>query len=190
MFELRKIKPKKINKSASFVDLFLFIILTFVIVVVLGILLYIFGVTETQLQATIGQMDLGDTEGNNASVVITNTVGSVNTSMSALYWLSVLIIFGMIFGIFIGSYMVTTKPIFFLPYLFIWIIAIIVSVPVSNAYEKLSDNELLGSTYDKFVGSSFILNNLPMIVAIVGIVGAIIMFTRMGRREEYGGLYS
>ncbi len=86
--------------------------------------------------------------------------------------------------------MVTTKPIFFLPYLFIWIIAIIVSVPVSNAYETISADATLGSTYANFVGSNFILNFLPMIVAVIGMVGAIIMFTRMGRKEEYGGIYN
>lgn len=187
---MKAITIKPMSKRAGFTDIFLFIIFSFIIVVVLGILIYTFNTAETQLQETIGKMDLGDAQGNNASQVITNTIGSANISFTALYWLSVFIIFGMIIGIFIGSYMVTTKPIFFIPYIFIWIIAIVVSVPMSNAYGTLSADPLLASTYSNFIGSNFILNNLPMIVAIVGIVGAIIMFTRMGRREEYGGLYS
>jgi len=186
---MKSILIKK-NKRGGFTDLFIFMIFTFVIVVVLGILIYVFNTAENQLQDTLGKMDLGDTQGNNASVVIDNTIGSANLSFRALYWLSVLIIFGMIFGIFIGSYMVTTKPIFFFPYLFIWIIAIVVSVPISNAYETLSENDLLSSTYDNFIGANFILNFLPMIIAIIGIVGAIIMFTQMGKRQEFGGLYT
>jgi len=177
------------NKRGSFVDLFVFMIFTLVIVMAIGMLLYIFNTAEEKLQETVGIMDLGS-EGNNASEIIENTVGSANISFTALYWLSILIIFGMILGIFIGSYMVTTKPIFFIPFLFIWIIAIIVAVPISNTYETLQADATLGSTYANFVGSNFILNYLPMIVAIVGIVGAIIMFTRMGRREEYGGIYN
>ena len=176
-----------LNKKAGFTDLFLFIILAFVIVVILGALIYVFNETEDQLQDTLGSMTIGDA---NVSEIIEESVGSANRSFSALYWLSVFIIFGMIIGIFIGSYMVTTKPIFFLPYLFIWIIAIIVSVPVSNAYETISADATLGSTYANFVGSNFILNFLPMIVAVIGMVGAIIMFTRMGRKEEYGGIYN
>ena len=174
------------NKKASFVDLFIFIIISFVLVVVIGFLLYIFGQAEDGLHEAMDDMTFGDA---NTTEVINDTVGATTTSLTALYWLSVLIIFGMILGIFIGSYMVTTKPVFFIPYLFIWIIAIIVSVPLSNAYETLSATPELASTYAKFVGSNFILNHLPMIVAIIGIVGAIIMFTRMGRKEEYGGFY-
>ena len=186
MLELRKIKHKKMNKRASFIDLFVFMLFSFILVVVIGFLLYIFDQAEDGLHDAMDDMTFGDGT-TNTTEVINESVGATTTSLSALYWLSVLIIFGMILGIFIGSYMVTTKPVFFVPYLFIWIIAIIVSVPLSNAYETLRATPELTSTYANFVGSNFILGNLPMIVAIVGIVGAIIMFTRMGKREEYGG---
>jgi len=181
-----KLIPLIKNKKASFIDIFVFMIFSFILVVVIGFLLYIFGQAEDGLHDAMDDMTFGDA---NTTQVIDESVGVTTTSLSALYWLSVLIIFGMILGIFIGSYMVTTKPVFFVPYLFIWIIAIIVSVPISNSYETLSADPILASTYANFIGSNFILNNLPMIVAIVGIVGAIIMFTRMGRREEYGGFY-
>lgn len=185
MMELRPLISKK-NKKGSFVDLFIFIIFAFILVVVIGFVLYIFDVAEDGLHDAMDDMTFGDGT-TNTSDVIDVSVGATTTSLTALYWLSVLIIFGMILGIFIGSYMVTTKPVFFVPYLFIWIIAIIVAVPISNTYETLSATPELASTYAKFVGSNFILNHLPMIVAIVGLVGAIIMFTRMGRKEEFGG---
>ena len=174
------------DKRGGFADLFIFMIFAFILVVVIGFLLYVFGQAEDGLHDAMDDMTFGDA---NTTQVINDTVGATTISFQALYWLSVLIIFGMILGIFIGSYMVTTKPVFFIPYLFIWIIAIIVSVPLSNAYETLSADPNLASTYANFVGSNFILNNLPMIIAIVGLVGAIIMFTRMGRKEEYGGFY-
>jgi len=184
MIELRSLIPK--NKKGSFVDLFIFIIFAFILVVVIGFLLYIFDQAEDGLHETMDGMTFGDA---NATEVINNSVGATTLSLTALYWLSVLIIFGMILGIFIGSYLVTTKPVFFIPYLFIWIIAIIVAVPMSNSYETLTLNPDLASTYSNFVGANFILFNLPMIVAIIGIVGAIIMFSRMGKKEEFGGFY-
>ena len=174
------------DKRGSFIDLFVFMIFAFILVVVIGFLLYIFGQAEDGLHEAMDDMTFGDA---NTTEVIDASVGITTTSFTALYWLSILIIFGMILGIFIGSYMVTTKPVFFIPYLFIWIIAIIVAVPISNTYETISAEPSLASTYSNFVGSNFILNYLPMIVAIVGIVGAIIMFTRMGRKEEFGGFY-
>ena len=184
--EIRSLIPK--NKKGSFVDLFIFMIFAFILVVTIGLLLYVFGIAEDGLHDAMDDMTFGDGS-TNTSDVINASVGSTNISLSALYWLSVLIIFGMILGIFIGSYLVTTKPVFFVPYLFILIIAVIVSVPISNTYETLRSTPELASTFANFIGANYILNNLPMIVVIIGVIGAIIMFSRMGRKEEFGGFY-
>lgn len=174
-----------INKRGGFTDLFIFMIFAIVIVLVSVVMIYIGNETESQLQDTLGKMDnLKDTEGNNASQVITNTIGVTNLSFQALQWISVLLIGGMIISIFIGSYLVTTKPVFFVPYLFITIIAIVVSVPIANTYETLMNNETLSSTFSGFMGANWIMLNLPIWITIVGITGGIIMFSRMGKSEE------
>jgi len=129
-------------------------------------------------------MDLHDTVGNNASQVITNTMGVLNTTYGSLHWITVFLIGGMILSIFIGSYLVTTKPIFFIPYLFIVIIAIVVSVPMSNTYETLMSDATLSGTFIGFTGANWIMLNLPIWITIIGITGAIIMFSRMGKAEE------
>lgn len=180
------------NKRGGFTDLFIFMIIAFVLVLMCAIMIYIGNTTETQLQKTIGVMDLSDGLGNNASVVITNTFGSVNQSYGALYWISIFLIVGMIVGIFIGSYLVTTKPIFFIPYIFLTIIAIIVSVPISNAYETLANTPDLASTFVGFTGANWIMLNLPIWITIIGFTGGIIMFSRMGKKEEdyYGQRYN
>jgi len=172
------------NKKGAFADLFIFIIFALVIVLICVVMLFIANKTTEQLHESMDGMDLGDTVGNNASQVIDNTMGRTALSFKALYWISAFIIFGMILGIFIGSYLVTTKPVFFIPYLFIIIIAVLVSVPVSNAYETLSNNPELSSTFTGFTASNFIMLNLPIWITIIGFVGAMIMFARMGRKEE------
>jgi hypothetical protein len=173
------------SKKGGLVDLFIFMIIAFAVILISGVMIYIGLETEDQLQDTLGQMgDLHDTVDNNASEVITNTMGVTNATFDALHWIAVFLIFGMILGIFIGSYLVTTKPIFFIPYVFIVIIAIIVSVPMSNTYEILTNDATMGATYTAFTGASFIMLNLPIFISIIGIVGGIIMFTRMGRKEE------
>lgn len=173
------------NKKAGFSDLFIFMIFAFIIILISVVWIYIGGEVEDQMQETIGKMDLHDTQGNNASEVIKNTIGTTNQSFQALHWITVFLIVGMMLSIFIGSYLVTTKPIFFIPYLFIVIIAIVVSVPMSNAYETLMADETLAPTFLGFMGANWIMLNLPMWITIIGITGAIIMFSRMGRREEY-----
>lgn len=173
------------NKKAGFTDLFIFMIVAFIIVLISGVFIYLGNITKDQLHESMDDMDIGDNT--NVSEVIEDTFGGVTTSFKALYWLSILLIFGMIIAIFIGSFMVTTKPIFFIPYLFVVFIAIVVAVPMSNAYELIREDPTLSSTFANFIGSNFILNNLPMIVAIVGITGGIIMFSRMGKKQVIVG---
>ena len=172
------------NKSGAFADLFIFMILAFVLIFICAIMIYIANTTTDKLHETMDGMDLGDGSGNNVSQVIDNTVGATALTFKALYWISAFIIFGMILGIFIGSYLVTTKPIFFIPYLFIVIIAIVVSVPMSNTYETLMSDATLSGTFIGFTGANWIMLNLPIWITIIGITGAIIMFSRMGKAEE------
>lgn len=180
--ELRSIVPK--NKRGGFSDLFIFMIFAFVIVIICVVWVYMGAIIEERMHETIGEMDLQDTNGNNASVVISNTIGATNSAFGALPWITTFLIGGMALSIFIGSYLVTTKPIFFIPYLFIVIIAIVVSVPMSNAYETIMNDPTLSGTFTSFTGASWIMLNLPVWITIIGITGAIIMFSQMGKRRD------
>lgn len=165
-------------------DLFIFMIVALILVLFSGVFIYMSGEVLDELRTNIDDVGLVGDGNDNASTVLENTLGSATDSFDALYWIATFLIFGMIMAIFIGSYMVTTKPIFFIPYIFVVIIAIVVAVPMSNAYETLSSDVTLQSTFANFIGSNWIMANLPVIIAIVGITGGIIMFVRMGKREE------
>ena len=172
------------NKHGGFTDLFIFMIVAFVLVLFSGVFIYITNETNDQLEEILPNIDTLNDDGRNATETMQDTFGVANASFNALYWISIFLIFGMIIAIFIGSYMVTTKPVFFIPYLFVVIIAVVVAVAVSNAHETLIANETLASTFAGFVGSNWILSKLPIIISVVGIAGGIIMFVRMGKREE------
>jgi len=169
------------NKNGGMTDLFIFIIFGFAILLISGIFIY-FGTTVTsEVHEKMDTMKFGDT---NTTQVINQTIGKVNNAYQSLYWISIFLIIGMVLSIFIGSYLVTTKPIFFIPYFFITIIAIIVSVGISNAYELIIADKTLSSAFEGFVGSNFIMLHLPTWIAIIGVVGGIIMFVRMGSKEQ------
>jgi len=172
------------DKKGGMTDLFIFMIIGFVLVVILGVMMYIGNETAKQLHESMDDMDIGDGRGNNASAVIDQTIGVTNGSFKAFYWISVMLLFGMIIAIWISAYMVTTKPIFFIPYIFLVIIAVIVSVAMSNAYGMIIVDDTLSSTFAGFTGANWFMNNLPMVITIVGFIGGIIMFSRMGSREE------
>jgi hypothetical protein len=176
------------GKRGGMADLFIFMIVAVVIIFISVIFIYMGGQVTEQVHATMDNMTIGNA---NVSQVIDNSLGAVNRSYQSLYWISVFLIVGMVLSIFIGSYLVTTKPIFFVPYAIIVIIAIIVAVGISNAYEQVMADPTLASTFAGFVGANFIMLQLPIWITVIGLVGGIIMFVRMGSKESqmYGGFY-
>jgi len=173
---------KQMNKKAGFTDIFLFMIFSVIIVFVLGIMIFIVSNVNDKLHNTMDGMDIGGNK--NTTEIINESIGVVNSSYQAFYWIAILLIGGMIVAIFIGSYLVTTKPIFLIPYIFVVIIAIIVSVGIANACEQVFADPTLESTFSNFLGAKWLLLNLPIIISIVGVVGGIIMFALSGSRQE------
>jgi len=171
----------KMNKKGQFTDLFLFMIVAVIIIFVSGLFIYMGIATQNQLDDTM--KDMKTSAGVNYTTITGATFGDVNVAYSSLYWISILLIVGMIFSIFFGSYMVTTRPIYFVPYIFIVIIAIFVSVGISNAYQEVIEQPDLAPTFAGFIGSNFIMFNLPIWIVVIGFTGGIIMFVRMKSQE-------
>lgn len=168
-------------------DLFIFMIFSIIIVFSCGIFIYIGGIATAEIHEKLDGKDYAGDQ--NITKIIDNTFGKVNQAYQSLYWISVMLIVGMVISIFIGSYLVTTKPIFFIPYALIVIIAIIVAVGLSNAYEQVILDPTLASVFAGFVGANFIMLKLPIWITVIGVAGGIIMFVRMGSRDNqlYGG---
>ena len=175
----------KMNKRGQFTDLFLFMIVTLVILFVSGLFIYMGIRVNDQLDESFTGNAISDNV--NYTEIKDQTFGDVNVAYNSLYWLTLLMIVGMVISIFIGSYMVTTRPVFFVPYFFIVIIAILVSTGISNAYQEIATNPTLAETFAGFVGSNFLMFNLPVWMVVIGFVGGIIMFVRMKTQE--GGQY-
>jgi hypothetical protein len=174
------------NKRGGFTDMFVFIIIAFVLMVGLGIMIYAGTTAYTEIRSNlIEQEDLF--EGQNATEVVEETLGQVPASYYVLYWGAIVLLVAMVISIFIGSYLVTTRPLFFVPYMIGVTIAIILSAVMSNVYEELIADPTLASTFANFVGANFFMGFLPIIVAVVGVIGGFIMFSSFaigGRGQE------
>lgn len=170
------------KRGVALTDMFLFMIVALIILFISGMFIYMSGRIKDELHTNLDEQEIGDTV--NYTEVIDESMGQVDVAYRLMYWLSILLIIGMMISIFIGSYMVTTRPIFFVPYLFITIIAIIVSVGISNAYQEVISNPTLAETFAGFIGSNFIMIYLPIWITIISFVGGIIMFVRM-KSQEY-----
>lgn len=172
------------NKKASFVGLFLFMIIALILVITTGIFVYVGTTTSTQLHT---QLDSMSTASLNYTKIINETIDKIPASYQVLKWGSFVLIIAMIISIFISSYLVTTKPVFFIPYLIFLFIAIMLSVVIANAYDDiLSSSNDLAITLQSFTATNFILLYLPMVVGAVGVIGAIIMFAsyKLGQEQS------
>jgi flagellar biosynthesis protein FliQ len=177
------------GKNGGMADLFLFMIFAVIIIFISVVFLYFSGKVNTEVHAKMDSMTFGDA---NTTEIINDSLGKVNSAYQSLYWISIFLIVGMVISIFIGSYLVTTKPIFFIPYIFVVLIAVIISAGISNAYETVMQDPTLASTFAGFTGANFIMLKLPLWIAVIGITGGIIMFVRMGSKENdlyAGGSY-
>lgn len=172
------------NKKGSFVGLFLFMIVAFILILTSGIFLYVGNTTSTALHQ---QLDPLSTPTLNYSQIISQTIDKIPASYQVLKWGSIVLIVAMILSIFISSYLVTTKPIFFVPYIIFVFIAVIMAVVMANAYDELlnASNDL-AVTLQSFTGANFMLLYLPMIVGAVGVIGGIIMFAsyKVGQEQS------
>lgn len=171
------------NKNGSVIDIIIFMVMAFVIVMFFALWVYGFNLVST----TMDTMDqgIGDTT---IAEISQKTIGQVNSAQQT--WLPILatvLIFGMILTIFMSNFLIRIHPAFFLVYLLVIIGAVITSAYISNQYEDLMTNEIIGETLQSWTMPSFFMLWLPYIVTAVGIFGSIIVFAGILRDEGLGG---
>ena len=178
--------------QAALVNIFIFIIVVFILTVVCGLFYYIATTTYTELSdnADLIQQGFesdGDDEGHNATVIIDQTIGQITLGYESLKWVTVMLIIGYALAVLMAAYLTQTRPIVFIPYIFIVILATILAAPVSNTYEEIYTNPTLASSFSGFFGMNMIMTNLPVWVAVIGLVSGILMFINMNRFPGAGG---
>jgi len=174
---------RTLGKKGTFTDVFIWMIVSFIVVVISGLFIYMGGVVNDELHASLGSMEIGDGS-IDVNETITDTFGNVPLAYQSLYWITAFLIIGMAIAVLIGSALVTTRPVFFIPYIFITIIAIITSTGIANAYYEIRNNAVLTATFEGFTGANYIFSYLPIWVTIIGITGGIIMFVRMQQGRD------
>jgi len=183
--ELRKINLKK-NKKASIVSLLIWLAISFTVVLFFAVWIYGFNELTTYLVSIPTTTDGTFTV--NISGAAQDTFGVVNPAQTrGLHILAYVMIFASALSILIGNFLIKAHPAFFIVYILVVIAAIIASVYISNQYEELMTNEVIGTTLSDFKGASFIMLYLPIWTAVIGIFGAIFLFAGILRDVGAGG---
>ncbi len=170
------------NKRGSFLGLFLLMIITLIILFVSAIFMYMGDLTQEKLHETMDDMEFGTL---NTSEVIDASFGKVTQAYGHLTWITTMLIFSMVISIFIGSYKVRTEPVYFIPYIIVSLIAIIVSVGIANAYEKVILDPTLADAFAQLTGGNYFMLNLPLFITVIAFIGGIIMYVRWTTREDF-----
>jgi F0F1-type ATP synthase assembly protein I len=170
------------QKKAFVMDIFIYIIFAFILVVIAGVFIYAQGEVQDQLHATL---DNKSDETVNYTTILDESFDEVGSSYKVLNWITAFMFIGMAIAIWVSSYMVTTKPVFFIVYFFIVGFAVLFSAVISNAYDLIYTTPQLSDSFSGFLGANFIMAYLPVWITVVAFVGAIIMFARYRGRDSF-----
>lgn len=171
------------NKKGAFTDLFLWMGIAFVIVLFMVIMTYVGTTTYNALSENAA--NIGASSEAEGQAIIDDTFGKVPNAYTSLRWISTMLIIGYALSIIVSSFLVKSNPVFFVPYVFVLILAVIISVPISNSYEVVYQNPTLASTFTGFFGATWIFLHLPIWVAVIGIIAGILMFINVLRGPAY-----
>lgn len=163
----------------GFLDLITLIVIAFGSVIMFGVFIFAFGEIRDAL------MTAPSTAAVNISNAAAQTFGRVD--LTGLRTVSFIIIFGMIMTIFITNYFIKAHPVFFIPYTFAVILAVIISAYISNAYETILRDPLMLSILVDFKGTNYILLHLPIWITVIGLIGGLLLFANILKDREGGG---
>lgn len=170
------------NKKASILtDLPLLLILIFAFAIISGLFYYAIVTINSRMTGMTSTIQGFLGTGENATTVLQYSFGAVQSSFETLKWVSVLIIMALFLSILIHSFLVNSYPFFWVSYLFVWIMCIILSVPISNAYEEIYLNTELAEAFSGFMGQNYILLHLPTWMIIIGFLAGIILYVNFIR---------
>jgi predicted membrane channel-forming protein YqfA (hemolysin III family) len=180
-----KLKKQQLNKKAQMPSftIFSFIIFSFLVVVFFGGLIYIMGmIADVMHQAGVSnEVNAGNAGYVNMTQASDQIFGSQAESIKALRMVSIVYILGLAVVIIVTNVFIKKHPILYFAYILIAILAVIFSPPISNAYENLLNSGIYDGGLQYFTASNFILLNLPTIVLIISIIGALLGLVNLVR---------
>lgn len=164
------------NKNGSVADVIVWIAMAFITVVALGCLYFVYA---EKIFPAIGDAFQNVTvNGENLTVSTNYIVSQTEAGLQNLDWWAYGIIIGGAINILLGCLLVRIKPgVAFVIYFLIAIIAFVVSISVSNAYEGIlnAGTEFSNFLIAEFAGSNFVMKYLPVYTLVISFVGLVFM---------------
>lgn len=171
-----------INKRGAWSDLFVWMIIAFVLIIMFAYFMDIFGVIHTVFSG------LGTVGGTNYTDIGESTVGAVANGMSYLPTLALVMILSLVGSVFITNALISkVHPVFFFLYVIVAIVAVIFSAYLSNAYETVMLSQGISPSLASFTAPTWIMLHLPIWTTIIAFVGGIFLFININQDSQEGG---
>ena len=163
------------NKKGSLFDIILWVIVSFVVVLFLGLWVWGHGLLTTSLE-NVGTIS----NGFNFTQATAQTFGVVNSSEQT--WLPIIafiIILCEGLTILITNFFIKEHPLMFIPYIFVVAIGVVIAAYLSNQFQSLLTGQLFSSTLMTFTMADYVMIYLPLWTSIIGAFGAIFLMARI-----------
>lgn len=180
---------RKGNIGGIMLGLFLFIALSFIFAVISGVFYFMGSEVNDRLQEKAPDIQDSFSDGVNVSQIMHDTIGEMEGALSLMQWLTMLIIIGMVFAIIFSAYATREHPAWFFFYVLMLVVAVLVSIEISNLYEEIRTDPHLVESFSGFWGQNWIFANFPLWVSVVGVIAGIIIFINMIRVHSEGARF-
>jgi predicted membrane channel-forming protein YqfA (hemolysin III family) len=184
----KKLLSDKRGQMSSQFSIFTFIIMAFVAVVLFGGMIYVSGILNDAFHdiGMANEVNAGQPGYTNMSYAADVTFGSQDDAIQSLRLVAAVWILGFAACIMITNLLIKASPLWFFAYCLLSLLAVILAVPISNAYQELAVSGVFGGELTTFTLSNWILSYLPLVTIIVGVLGGIFLFVNMVRTSEVG----
>lgn len=114
----------------------------------------------------------------NSSDAAVESLSAVSTISNRMDYVIFGLFIGLILGVIITGWFVGGNPIFMFIYFIVVVIAVILAMIFSNVWDTVSQSSIFGTTVTHFTITNNIMGNLPLYIAIIGIIGLVVMFAK------------
>lgn len=114
----------------------------------------------------------------NSSQAATQAFQDIEISTNRFDYLFFGLFIGLVLAAIITGWFVGGDPIFMILYFLVAILAVVASTIISNVWYDASNSSVFGTTLTNFPITNHILANLPIYIAVIGIIGTVVMFSR------------
>jgi len=152
----------------------------FVLVKVFGFALFILIMFKIWAELTTDTLDSDLWE---KSSIGNNIKENTQVAMDNMDWIFLVAYFGLHIGLIVLAYMLRSHPVVYIAGIFVIVILIMISAPLSNVWNEVLAESTFAATITKVPKTDFIMDKLPIFECVFGFI-TLLCFAAFAKQEE------